>query len=128
MSDQPAPGSPVPAEARRAARAAAATVLPSLLSDLTAAQIPMRQLLQAALRLAADEGLEAAASVLRATEHEHWAAALRRHTQWFTDSHGMRICGGCLSRWPCPDADLLAAAPDSQHRKPVSPIKPGIHS
>jgi hypothetical protein len=31
-------------------------------------------------------------------------AALARHQQSFNDHRGVRVCGGCLSDWPCPDA------------------------
>lgn len=32
--------------------------------------------------------------------------ALKRHVNWFTDKDGVRLCGGCLRRSPCPDAGL----------------------
>ncbi len=35
-------------------------------------------------------------------------AALRRHTEFFTDSHDTELCGGCLRPSPCPDLGLLA--------------------
>jgi hypothetical protein len=35
--------------------------------------------------------------------------ALRRHTFYFDDSKGERLCGGCLRPHPCPDRKLAKA-------------------
>ena len=34
---------------------------------------------------------------------EALTGALERHQQWFTDSKGVRLCGGCLEPAPCKD-------------------------
>ena len=38
--------------------------------------------------------------------------ALERHMHWCTDSRGRKLCGGCLSPWPCPDRGLLRDGTD----------------
>ena len=37
-------------------------------------------------------------------------AALSRHQQWFTDSSGIKTCGGCLEPVPCKDTDVIGRA------------------
>jgi hypothetical protein len=34
---------------------------------------------------------------------EALSTALQRHREWFTDSKGVMLCGGCLKPVPCPD-------------------------